>query len=297
MSLSSSHLITLTTSVTWVARWMSLLMRCERSPSPVMVGAYALWPLASSRSATRRQHQPPWQAPCTSTNVFGAFGAWALVSSAVIMRPPAARAPRTARRECLAARVIRSGRFQQLFREPIRRIDHHVMAGSGDLERLPRRIGFALGQRLVEGRLRILGCSDVGLLRDLVACAGELDRLRWDAVGLRRQLGVDPGAVLLVDMKEFGLRRRPSGLALLQRRAQRIAAVFVDVVEALLAVLRLEGVEPHQRGNALADRFERARGRPAAIGMRDQANASQILPFEHVDDVGDVGVEVDVLVE
>ena len=31
--------------------------------------------------------------------------------------------------------------------------------------------------------------------------------------------------------------------------------------------------------------------------MRHQANARQILPFEQVDDVGDVGVEVDVVAE
>src|SRR5262245_22602695 len=47
-------------------------MRCERSPTPVRVGVNTLCPRFCTRSATRRQHQPPCQAPCTSTKVFGA---------------------------------------------------------------------------------------------------------------------------------------------------------------------------------------------------------------------------------
>src|SRR5262245_57529578 len=47
-------------------------MRCERSPNPVIVGVNTLCPRFCRRSATRRQHQPPCQAPCTSTKVFGA---------------------------------------------------------------------------------------------------------------------------------------------------------------------------------------------------------------------------------
>src|SRR6476620_1339199 len=62
----------LTTSATWVASRISLLIRCERSPNPVSVGVNTLWPCRSSRSVTRRQHQPPCQAPCTRTKVFAA---------------------------------------------------------------------------------------------------------------------------------------------------------------------------------------------------------------------------------
>src|ERR1700720_887197 len=47
-------------------------MRCERSPTPVRVGVNTLCPPFCRRSATRRQHQPPCQAPCTSTKIFGA---------------------------------------------------------------------------------------------------------------------------------------------------------------------------------------------------------------------------------
>src|ERR1700747_32265 len=47
-------------------------MRCERSPTPVRVGVNTLCPPFCRRSAMRRQHQPPCQAPCTRTKVFGA---------------------------------------------------------------------------------------------------------------------------------------------------------------------------------------------------------------------------------
>src|SRR6516164_5084131 len=72
MLLRSSHLITLTMSVMCVSRTISLLMRCERSPTPVRVGVNTLCPPFCRRSATRRQHQPPCQAPCRSTKVFAA---------------------------------------------------------------------------------------------------------------------------------------------------------------------------------------------------------------------------------
>src|SRR5262247_1432503 len=73
MSLRLSHLMTLTISLMWVARFTWPSMRCERSPNPVIVGVNTLCSPFCRRSATRRQHQPPCQAPCTSTKVFGAL--------------------------------------------------------------------------------------------------------------------------------------------------------------------------------------------------------------------------------
>src|SRR6266511_4122531 len=92
MSLRLSHLMTLTISLTWVARFTLPSMRCERSPNPVIVGVNALCPRFCRRSATRRQHQPPCQAPCTSTKVFGApvcAGAGALPRAAALAPAPA----------------------------------------------------------------------------------------------------------------------------------------------------------------------------------------------------------------
>src|SRR5947207_8652032 len=69
MARRSSYLATLTMSATCVSRLIAPLIRCERSPSPVSVGVNTVWPCARNRSAARRQHQPPCQAPCTSTKV------------------------------------------------------------------------------------------------------------------------------------------------------------------------------------------------------------------------------------
>src|SRR5262249_6875637 len=98
MLLRFSHLITLTMSVMCVSRTISLLMRCERSPTPVRVGVNTLCPPYCRRSATRRQHQPPCQAPCTRTKVFGA-----LVCAAAGAPPNAAAlAPAPARQHAAA---------------------------------------------------------------------------------------------------------------------------------------------------------------------------------------------------
>src|SRR5262249_21109062 len=91
MSLRSSHLMTLTMSVTWVSRFMVLFNRCDRSPSPVRVGENTFWPFFSRRSDTRRQYQPPTKVPWTNTNVFRA--GWAVptlsFAAAIAARPAA----------------------------------------------------------------------------------------------------------------------------------------------------------------------------------------------------------------
>src|SRR3546814_2733708 len=56
-------------SATKVCRVMSAFSRGLRSPRPVSVGVNTVWPAARSRAATRDQHQPPCQAPCTRTKV------------------------------------------------------------------------------------------------------------------------------------------------------------------------------------------------------------------------------------
>jgi hypothetical protein len=134
--------------------------------------------------------------------------------------------------------------FDQNLRQPIRRIDHHVVAGGGRLKGAPRLVGLALRERLVEGRLRILWGADIGLLRHLLARAGKLDRLQRHAVWLRGKFRVDPGAILLVDMKRLRLGRGTAGLALFNRGQQGLAAEIGGEIESTLAVFRLECIEP-----------------------------------------------------
>src|SRR5262249_58710088 len=54
-------------------------------------------------------------------------------------------------------------------------------------------------------------------------------------------------------------------------------------------------VEPYNRGNAIEHLLDGARAGPTAIGMDDQTNVVEVFPFDHVDDVGDVSVEDDIL--
>src|SRR5262252_2364200 len=87
-------------------------MRCERSPTPVRVGVNTLCSRFCRRSATRRQHQPPCQAPCTSTKVFGApvcAGAGALPKAAALAPTPAlASTPRRVIATSLVAGIVSS---------------------------------------------------------------------------------------------------------------------------------------------------------------------------------------------
>src|SRR5215207_9778076 len=64
--------MTLTTSVACVLTLIPACIRWLRSPKPVSVGVNTRWPFAVKRSVTRRQHQPPCQAPWTRTKVVGA---------------------------------------------------------------------------------------------------------------------------------------------------------------------------------------------------------------------------------
>src|ERR1700746_4064029 len=90
-------------------------MRCERSPTPVRVGVNTLCPPFCRRSATRRQHQPPCQAPCTRTKVFGApvcADAGALPKAAALAPAPAlASTPRRVMAASLVEVIMSSPRL------------------------------------------------------------------------------------------------------------------------------------------------------------------------------------------
>src|SRR6266852_818133 len=122
-------------SVTWVARFTLPSRRCERSPRPVIVGANTLWPRACRRSETRRQHQPPCQAPCTSTKV--------LPACAAAGEPPSAAAPTVA--AAIIARRVTDGSFVSLIapsQEFSAHSNHRGRARRGD--RASRRgVGWA----------------------------------------------------------------------------------------------------------------------------------------------------------
>jgi len=60
-----------------------------------------------------------------------------------------------------------------------------------------------------------------------------------------------------------------------------------------VAVRRHEGIEEHDRADRIAHLLGDARDDHAAIGVADQHDVVEVLPFDHVDDVGNVGREID----
>jgi RNA-directed DNA polymerase len=80
-------------------------------------------------------------------------------------------------------------------------------------------------------------------------------------------------------------------LAFVNRRLGDPTEDRAGEVQWLLPVGRHERIEPPDRGDAIADAFERAR---APIGMNHEADVLEALPFDEVDDVRDVGVQIDV---
>lgn len=60
-----------------------------------------------------------------------------------------------------------------------------------------------------------------------------------------------------------------------------------------LSVCWQEGIEVHHRGDALSQLFRHARDHHAAVGVADQHDAIEILPFDLARDIVDLGAEVD----
>src|SRR5512143_3038461 len=104
------------------------------------------------------------------------------------------------------------------------------MAGSVVDERLPTMVGFATGQRLVEGGVRKFRHADIGLLGDRLALAGELYRLHRRAIRLLRQLRIDPGVILLAERESLSRRRLVAGFAARQCLLQGLAGKLRKVV-------------------------------------------------------------------
>ena len=69
------------------------------------------------------------------------------------------------------------------------------------------------------------------------------------------------------------------------------------IVRHLLSVRRNVSVKPYSRRNAIPNAFECARANKACIGPRHKADVLKAFPFDQVHDVGNVGVQIDVLAQ
>ena len=150
-------------------------------------------------------------------------------------------------------------------------------------------------QGLVEsGGLKPCG-ADVSLFCHFVAGAGKLDRLQVRAHRLRGQLRVNVGSVLFVDEEERGRRWRKTRFTFVGGIQRGLADGLIDNVDCPLTIVRFESIDPDDRRDTISDLLKSARTGPACIGMGDQTNVIKTLPFDEVDDVRDMGDEIDVL--
>src|SRR5215471_884149 len=161
---------------------------------------------------------------------------------------------------------------QQDISKPLGCIDHYVMACCGCLESPPGLVGLTVGKRLIEGGLGISNSPDVSLLGHPLPRAGKPNRLQRHGIRLSSSFRIDPGAVSLVDQKHFGLRSRANSFASGDCLQQRSAAELRYEIGGALAIFRLEGVEPHDRRDAIERLLDGTGARPAAVGMHHQAD-------------------------
>ena len=161
----------------------------------------------------------------------------------------------------------------------------------------PWFVALTLLKRFVETRTGVSGCANVRLPRNLLAPAGELDRLHEAARRVRGCLFIDQSPVLFIDKKELRLGAFQASFTLFKRSQHRGAAGFGQQVNDPVTILVFERVEPDDRTDAVTDLVERARGRETGIGMGDKADVVEALPFDYVHDIRDVSVEIDVFAQ
>jgi hypothetical protein len=95
--------------------------------------------------------------------------------------------------------------------------------------------------------------------------------------------------VILPDLTDQDLEK--IGVASLGHRRLLLRAIAELKGAPELGTAAATPVAPHDT----ADLLNNSRANPAAVRVNDQANACKVLPFEDVDDIGDVCVEIDLL--
>jgi hypothetical protein len=92
-------------------------------------------------------------------------------------------------------------------------------------------------------------------------------------------------------------QRRHAELLLIDRRPDGFGDARIALLEDAVAIVRQEGVEIDDRGDRRTYLLQGARNRVAGVGVATQDDIGQPLPFDDVDDVGNVGRQLDLLVE
>ena len=174
-------------------------------------------------------------------------------------------------------------------------VDHHVVPRRGGLERLPGLVGLAAASGLVQSSLA--GIAGARIRR---SSSPSVHRRAPVSLIFGRSTPRDCGVILSTFTSPRSRRddRRTSSRRACDRRpASPYATAASHAVDARtstpcrmrdLPYSCLKRFEPDDRGHAVADLFERARARPSAVGMHNQAGVPEVFPLEDVHHVGDV---------
>jgi hypothetical protein len=135
---------------------------------------------------------------------------------------------------------------------------------------------------------------DVTLVREALARSRKCQLLEEAFERLRRALRIYPRAVLFVDIK---IRSGPGwyGRFTISLRGQEsVPARRRLQIDHRLSGLGKERIEHHERRYRFFQLLGDAGNHHAAIGVSDQHHVIQRLPLHFIDDIENVGVEVDV---
>jgi hypothetical protein len=160
---------------------------------------------------------------------------------------------RTLRRR---VRPILSGLSYQLA-HAVRSIEHDHMPDIRQFECRPGIVTLAVGQGLIEGRLRKFGEADVCLLRHLLERSGQLDLLQISADWMQSHFGLGECPVGFGNDTGRIMRRSAKAcLALVNGCLNTFANWLNREVRNPLSVGWNESVKPYSGRNAIADAFE-----------------------------------------
>src|SRR5262249_50830177 len=139
--------------------------------------------------------------------------------------------------------------------------------------------------------------SDVRLLRYFFARTGKLDFLHKCTRWLRSCLLVNQGAVIFVYKEDLRLWRLNAQLALFKNTQDRLSTGVGHKIDEAFTIVRLERIDPDNRGDAFTDLLHSARAGDTRIRMHDKANILKALPLDDIHNISNMGVEIDVLAQ
>ena len=135
----------------------------------------------------------------------------------------------------------------------------------------------------------------MGDIGDLLDAAAKMKTFFVGFDGLDGALRIHPGAVTRVDVEDLGRER--IDLLAVAGCAGLLAASFGlfgrQVIEEAFAIFDDVSIEVDQCAEAMGDLVGDAADDPTGVGVAAEDYVCKLLPADEVDDVGDMGGEID----